>query len=94
MVFATSFLAYKTPEVIEPLTVKLKSAEALLKSLQDDPKLTAKRTAVIGVNTAGLYNWEVVRRREQRAGEAIVHRPGNALRKLHRPLRVTVLLVW
>ena len=69
---ANVMLSYKIPEAIELLTTKLKNAEASLQSLQDDLEFLREQITVMEVNTARLYNWDVVRRRERRAREAAV----------------------
>ena len=63
-------LSYKIPEAIELLVTKLKNAEASLQSLQDDLEFLREQITVMEVNTARLYNWDVVRRRERRVREA------------------------
>jgi hypothetical protein len=63
-------LSYKIPEAIELLETKLKNAETSSQSLQDDLEFLREQITVMEVNTARLYNWDVVRRRERRAGEA------------------------
>jgi len=67
---ANVMLSYKIPEAIELLTTKLKNAEVSLQSLQDDLEFLREQITVMEVNTARLYNWDVVRRRERRAKEA------------------------
>jgi hypothetical protein len=67
---ANVMLSYKIPEAIELLATKLKNAEASLLSLQDDLEFLREQITVMEVNTARLYNWDVVRRRERRAKEA------------------------
>jgi hypothetical protein len=63
-------LSYNIPEAIDLLATKLKNAEASLQSLQDDLEFLREQITVMEVNTARLYNWDVVRRRERRAREA------------------------
>jgi hypothetical protein len=63
-------LSYNIPEAIDLLATKLKNAEASLHSLQDDLEFLREQITVMEVNTARLYNWDVVRRRERRAREA------------------------
>ena len=63
-------LSYKIPEAIELLLTKLKNAEASLQSLQDDLEFLREQITVMEVNTARLYNWDVIRRRERRVREA------------------------
>ena len=63
-------LSYKIPEAIELLATKLKNAELSLQDLQDDLEFLREQITVMEVNTARLYNWDVVRRRERRAKEA------------------------
>lgn len=63
-------LSYKIPEAIELLATKLKNAEAGLQSLQGDLEFLREQITVMEVNTARLYNWDVVRRRDRRAREA------------------------
>jgi len=63
-------LSYKTTEAIELLTTKLENAETSLQGLQDDLEFLREQITVMEVNTARLYNWDVVRRRERRAKEA------------------------
>lgn len=62
-------LSYKTTEAIELLTTKLENAETSLQGLQDDLEFLREQITVMEVNTARLYNWDVVRRRERRAKE-------------------------
>jgi len=64
-------LSYKIPEAIELLATKLKNAETSLQGLNDDLEFLREQITVMEVNTARLYNWDVVRRREQRAKEAV-----------------------
>lgn len=66
---ANVMLSYKIPEAIELLTAKLNNAEASLQSLEEDLEFLREQITVMEVNTARLYNWDVVRRREQRAKE-------------------------
>jgi len=68
---ANVMLSYKIPEAIELLATKLKNAEVSLQSLQEDLEFLREQITVMEVNTARLYNWDVVRRRERRAKEAI-----------------------
>lgn len=68
---ANVMLSYKIPEAIELLTTKLKNAEVSSQSLQDDLEFLREQITVMEVNTARLYNWDVVRRRERRAKEAV-----------------------
>ena len=63
-------LSYKIPEAIDLLATKLKNAEGSLRDLQDDLEFLREQITVMEVNTARLYNWDVVRRRERRAKEA------------------------
>ena len=63
-------LSYKIPEAIELLATKLKNAEVSLQSLTDDLEFLREQITVMEVNTARLYNWDVVRRRESRIKEA------------------------
>ena len=67
---ANVMLSYKIPEAIELLGIKLKNAEASLQGLHDDLEFLREQITVMEVNTARLYNWDVVRRRERRAKEA------------------------
>ncbi|KAF9647915.1 Prefoldin subunit 3 [Thelephora ganbajun] len=67
---ANVMLSYKIPEAIELLATKLKNAEASLQGLQDDLEFLREQITVMEVNTARLYNWDVVRRRERRSKEA------------------------
>ena len=67
---ANVMLSYKIPEAIELLATKLKNAEVSLQSLQDDLEFLREQITVMEVNTARLYNWDVVRRRERRLKEA------------------------
>ena len=69
---ANVMLSYNIPEAIELLATKLKNAEVSLQSLQDDLEFLREQITVMEVNTARLYNWDVVRRRERRAREAAV----------------------
>ena len=64
-------LSYKIPEAMELLSTKLKNAESSLESLQEDLEFLREQITVMEVNTARLYNWDVVRRRERRAKEAV-----------------------
>ena len=64
-------LSYKIPEAIELLETKLKNAEGSLQGLHDDLEFLREQITVMEVNTARLYNWDVVRRRERRAKEAV-----------------------
>ena len=66
---ANVMLSYKIPEAIELLATKLKNAEAGLQGLQDDLEFLREQITVMEVNTARLYNWDVVRRRERRVRE-------------------------
>ena len=66
---ANVMLSYKIPEAIELLTAKLNNAEASLQSLEEDLEFLREQITVMEVNTARLYNWDVVRRRERRAKE-------------------------
>ena len=68
---ANVMLSYKIPEAIELLATKLKNAEVSLQSLQDDLEFLREQITVMEVNTARLYNWDVVRRRERRAKEVV-----------------------
>ena len=68
---ANVMLSYNIPEAIELLATKLKNAEVSLQSLQEDLEFLREQITVMEVNTARLYNWDVVRRRERRAKEAI-----------------------
>ena len=63
-------LSYQIPEAMELLSTKLKNAESSLESLQEDLEFLREQITVMEVNTARLYNWDVVRRRERRAREA------------------------
>lgn len=63
-------LSYKIPEAIELLATKLKNAEGSLQGLQDDLEFLREQITMMEVNTARLYNWDVVRRRERRARDA------------------------
>jgi len=63
-------LSYKIPEAIGLLATKLENAETSLQGLQDDLEFLREQITVMEVNTARLYNWDVVRRRERRAKEA------------------------
>lgn len=63
-------LSYKIPEAMELLATKLKNAESSLEGLQEDLEFLREQITVMEVNTARLYNWDVVRRRERRAREA------------------------
>ena len=63
-------LSYKIPEAIELLATKLKNAEGSLQSLQEELEFLREQITVMEVNTARLYNWDVVRRRERKAREA------------------------
>ena len=63
-------LSYKIPEAIELLSTKLTNAETSLQGLQEDLEFLREQITVMEVNTARLYNWDVVRRRERRAREA------------------------
>ena len=67
---ANVMLSYKIPEAIELLATKLTNAEGSLQSLTDDLEFLREQITVMEVNTARLYNWDVVRRRESRAKEA------------------------
>ena len=67
---ANVMLSYRIPEAIELLATKLKNAEGSLHDLQDDLEFLREQITVMEVNTARLYNWDVVRRRERRAKEA------------------------
>ena len=64
-------LSYKIPEAIELLATKLMNAEGSLQSLTDDLEFLREQITVMEVNTARFYNWDVVRRRESRAKEAV-----------------------
>ena len=55
----------KIPEAIELLGTKFKDAEASLQSLHDDLEFLQEQITVMEVNTARLYNWDVVRWRER-----------------------------
>ena len=63
-------LSYKIPEAIELLATKLENAEGSLQSLQEELEFLREQITVMEVNTARLYNWDVVRRRERKAREA------------------------
>ncbi|KAF9789154.1 Prefoldin, subunit 3 [Thelephora terrestris] len=67
---ANVMLSYNITEAMELLATKLKNAEASLQSLQEDLEFLREQITVMEVNTARLYNWDVVRRRERRAKEA------------------------
>jgi len=67
---ANVMLSYKIPEAIELLRTKLENAQASLQGLSDDLEFLREQITVMEVNTARLYNWDVVRRRERRAKEA------------------------
>ena len=67
---ANVMLSYKIPEAIELLRTKLENAQASLQGLSDDLEFLREQITVMEVNTARLYNWDVVRRRERRAQEA------------------------
>ena len=67
---ANVMLSYKIPEAIELLGTKLKNAEASLQGLHDDLEFLREQITVMEVNTARLYNWDVVRRRERKVKEA------------------------
>jgi len=67
---ANVMLSYKIPEAIELLSTKLENAQESLQGLHDDLEFLREQITVMEVNTARLYNWDVVRRREQRAKEA------------------------
>ena len=58
---ANVMLSYKIPEAIELLGTKLNNAEATLQGLHDDLEFLREQITVMEVNTARLYNWDVVR---------------------------------
>jgi len=66
---ANVMLSYKIPEAIELLRTKLENAQGSLQGLSDDLEFLREQITVMEVNTARLYNWDVVRRRERRAKE-------------------------
>ena len=67
---ANVMLSYEIPETIKLLATKVMNTEASLQCLQGDLELLREQVTVMEVNTVRLYNWNIVRRREQRAREA------------------------
>jgi hypothetical protein len=62
-------LSYKIPAALALLRSKLEAAETSLKNTIEDLEFLREQLTVMEVNTARVYHWDVIRRRQKRERE-------------------------
>ncbi|KAJ7580267.1 Prefoldin subunit 3 [Mycena floridula] len=68
---ANVMLSYPVQEAQDLLQSKLESAEKSLESVISDGEFVKEQITIVEVNVARVYNWDVKRRREERAAKEI-----------------------
>lgn len=68
-------LSYKLPAAIALLKSKLEVAQTSLDNTIEDLEFLREQLTIMEVNTARVYNWDVMRRRERREKDEVAQ-PG------------------